>query len=90
MSTDQNLDAWLEQEITIILHEPSPENPHHTASIEEFTMTGEGDTLDDAIGTLFSKLLAYGESFLKAGHPLPPRAPGIHTGDERADAMNGR
>lgn len=87
---DQKPDAWLGQEITVELHEPSPESPRYTALIEEFAMAGEGETLDDAIATLFAKLLAYGESFLKAGQPLPPRAPGTNTGDERADQMHGR
>jgi len=90
MGTDEKLDAWLAREITVELHEPGPEHSHYTALLEEFAMTGEGETLDQAIATLFAKFVAYGESFLEMGQPLPPRAPATDSGDERADQMHGR
>lgn len=90
MGTDEKLDAWLAREITVELHEPGPENPHYTALLEEFAMMGEGESLHQAIATLFAKFVAYGESFQERGRPPPPRAPATETRDERADQMHGR
>ncbi len=86
---DKRLEMWREEGIEVGLHEPRPDNPRYRAFIEEFAIEEEGDTLDDALAALFSKLSAYIESSRKAEQPLPPRPPDSAIGDERADQIDG-
>lgn len=80
----EQLLAWIGQGVDVELHESRADHPRYTAQVEEFGLTGEGDTLESAVISLLSLLNTRIESFLQEGRPLPPRTPHPDFRDERA------
>jgi predicted RNase H-like HicB family nuclease len=87
---NNQLVSWLEQGIDIQLYAPDKDDAHYVAVVEEFGLIGEGDSLDEATDNVFTALLAFIESFIGKGQPLPHRKPRTDSADAPVDSGDER
>jgi len=74
MAAGDDLEKWLEPGFDVTFQFPTDEHPKYRAIIEEFDLSAESDTPDEAYETVFSRLVSMVVArYLQEG-PLPDRA----------------
>lgn len=96
MSEQSSLDArreeiyrWFGQGFEIEVDEPTPEEPHYQAVVEEFGLVGEGDDFDTAFDAVMDRVADFLSELLYSAGPLPDRGEWPATQHDASDGGNG-
>jgi hypothetical protein len=66
--------AWLTAGVDIDVYEPTPESLSYRAVIEEFGLTGEGETYEAAFDAVIEHFAAFLADVIAENAPLPDRS----------------
>jgi hypothetical protein len=73
MSDEISLSDWLASGFEVSLEYPTVDRPTYRASIEEFDLSAEAATLDDAYNAVLDRVVKMVADRLSRGESLPPR-----------------
>jgi len=80
---------WFGQGFEIEVHEPTPEESHYQAVVEEFGLVGEGDTFDAAFDAVMERVTDFLSELLHSADPLPNRSAPPDKQRDASDSGNG-
>jgi len=89
MATGNDLEKWLEPGFDVTFQFPTDEHPKYRVMIEEFDLSAEGDTPDEAYETVFSRVVNMVVARYLRGGPLPDRARRRERQADSSDGGNG-
>jgi hypothetical protein len=73
VATGNDLEKWLEPGLAIVFAFPTDEHPKYRATIEEFDLSAEGNTPDEAYEAVLDRVVRMLEARHRQGEPLPDR-----------------
>ncbi len=80
---------WFGQGFEIEVYEPTPEESHYQAVVEEFGLVGEGDTFDAAFDAVMDRVADFLSGLLHNADPLPDRGAEPAAQHDVSDSGNG-
>jgi hypothetical protein len=66
--------SWLAPGVDIDVYEPTMESSSYRAVIEEFGLTGEGETYEEAFDTVIQRFVTFLAGLIAEDSPLPDRS----------------
>ncbi len=73
MLTDEEIKAWFEPGIEVVVTYPIRTRPYYTARVPEFSFEGRGETLDEAYEKISEMMATLIASFKEGTRSLPNR-----------------
>jgi len=88
MATDGELEQWVAPGFDVSLEYPTAENSKYRATIEEFDLSAEGNTLDEAYEAVVTRLVRVALGRILRGEPLPDRSAWLREHGALSDRNN--
>lgn len=86
---EETLSQWFAPGLDISLDYPTDENPKYRASVEEFGLSAEGDSVDDAYEAVARLVVEMVVARLVRGESLPDRTAWLEAHKRHSDSGDG-
>jgi hypothetical protein len=85
----EDLETWLEPGFAITFAFPTDEHPKYRATIDEFDLSAEGDTPDEAYEAVLTRVVGMVVTRRLRGEPLPDRTEWLQRHTSTSDSGDG-
>jgi hypothetical protein len=73
VTSDEDLYKWVAPGFDVTLEYPTEESPKYRATVQEFGLSSEGESLDEAYEAVLTRVVQMAVDRMLHGRPLPYR-----------------